>query len=470
MENLRSLQNENGVNPDAPQADDMEPLAMPPEFDVVRTNRTTMSASTKPAGLDKVLTKPKRPLSAYNIFFKHEREKLVSNEPAETNEPITLESLKVDPKRKTKKRRHRKSHGKIGFADLARTIAEKWKNLDAESRKVFEACAAKEKERYQKEITEWKAIKKTEAAADEAALRTQIAMNQEALGYSSRGGMNDGMGLGGRDLQDSRNFDSTGWSSRAMTDSGTMFGGPAQAPVESSSTGGVQDPRDYLKITQQVIDMARASLSLPLFANIGSGGASGGGMMDDSSMGLMGDYSSLRTGGNQSSSLYASSNGNMGSTGLSNGALLNVPYGNRGEAMASLDSDSRYQNHELMDAMENSVQRQMNQISQLRDELESRRFLNQPMQQYQGDFDSGGPPPQDDYSDLAGQSSIIQDQLRSLRNTQDHDLLLNSLRNSQDQGGLLSSLRNHVSRQADNEDLANMINNASSLRDHKWDM
>ena len=252
---------------------------MPPEFDMAAATRRTAASvpPNQPMGLNKMLTKPKRPLSAYNIFFKHEREKLVSNAP-ETNAPVTLESLKIDPTRKTKKRRHRKSHGKIGFADLARTIAEKWKTLDSESRKVFDECAAKEKERYQKEIAEWKARKKTEAAADEAAVKNQFAMNREALIYGSRSSMNDGMV--GRDRPSSRsNFDSSGWSSRAMTDNDTMFSGQSQRqePSSSSSMGAIQDPRDYLKITQQVIDMARASLSLPLFANIGSGQSGGGG-------------------------------------------------------------------------------------------------------------------------------------------------------------------------------------------------
>jgi len=429
MDNLSSLQGVSGFNPDG-QGEDMDPLPMPPNFDAAAANRAAAAASmsAKPMPYNNFLGKPKRPLSAYNIFFKHEREKLVSNAP---DTPVTLESLKVDPVRKPKKRRHRKSHGKIGFADLARTIAEKWKTLDAESRKVFEACASKEKERYQREIKEWKAYKKTEAAADEAAAKNQIAMSHADLLYGSRGMMDTG--LNNRDLADMRSLESSGWSSRAMNDGAAMMSNNQASSYQdqSSSMAGAQDPRDYLKITQQVIDMARASLSLPLFANLGRTG-----IMDDSTaMSLLGEQQqqqqpSFSMGGTQSSGMLRSNN--MEFAGLSNGALLNVPFGNNN--MSALDSDSFYQN-QLMQSLDSNIQGYLNQTTQqqLRDELETRAFLNQPMQYHQAELDSG---PQD-YSDY-GQSA-------------------------QDQG--LNALRNQVARQADSDELVNMIN-ASLKGDH----
>jgi hypothetical protein len=341
-----------------------------------------------------------------------------------------LESLKVDPVRKAKKRRHRKSHGKIGFADLAKTIAEKWKTLDAESRKVFEACAAKEKERYQREIKEWKAYKKSEQAADEAAVKHQIAMNNAEMLYNSR--MNESVAPNNRDLSDMRDRDSSGWSSRTMTNGGGGMSNSARAPApaedQSSFMAGVQDPRDYLKITQQVIDMARASLSLPLFANLGRDG-----MPNDSVMGLLGDQSSsLRASGNQASNFLRSND--MESARLSaNGALLNVPFGNN--YASALDSESLYQNQMMQSAMDSNIHGYLDQNSQqLRDELETRAFLNQPMQYHQAELDSG---PQN-YSDYG--------------------------QNSQDQQSLLLSLRNQASRQADGDELVNMIN--ASLKDH----
>jgi len=82
--------------------------------------------------------RPTRPLSAYNLFFQAERKNM-------------LEEL---PVRARGKPRH--SHGKIGFADLARKIAAKWKALTKEEREPFDEQAAVEKKRYAKEMKVWK--------------------------------------------------------------------------------------------------------------------------------------------------------------------------------------------------------------------------------------------------------------------------------------------------------------------------
>lgn len=81
----------------------------------------------KPSG------KPKRPLSAYNIFFKQEREKLV------------------------------KDGKKVGFANMAKLISKLWKSLDEEGRKEFVAAAEIEQKRYRAAVKEWKQQSKAEA-------------------------------------------------------------------------------------------------------------------------------------------------------------------------------------------------------------------------------------------------------------------------------------------------------------------
>jgi hypothetical protein len=69
--------------------------------------------------------KPKRPLSAYNLFFQQEKARVQKD-------------------------------GKYGFAALARKIAEKWKTLDKEDKSPYEAQAAIEKAKYVKEVDLWK--------------------------------------------------------------------------------------------------------------------------------------------------------------------------------------------------------------------------------------------------------------------------------------------------------------------------
>ncbi|KAL7559368.1 hypothetical protein ACA910_008244 [Epithemia clementina (nom. ined.)] len=93
---------------------------------------------------------PKAPLSAYNMYFQLERKRILDGTDI-LHLPITREDLHQIclGHKKTKARRvHRKSHGKIGFGDLARTIAGRWKKLDAPSLQVLRAQAAVEKKEF----------------------------------------------------------------------------------------------------------------------------------------------------------------------------------------------------------------------------------------------------------------------------------------------------------------------------------
>ena len=92
--------------------------------------------------------KPTRPLSAYNIFFKHQRTLMLGDDvPSQETEKL---KMKI----------HCKTHGKIGFAELAKDIAAKWKALDSETRKDYDQQAQKDKERYLKEVTVWEEERK----------------------------------------------------------------------------------------------------------------------------------------------------------------------------------------------------------------------------------------------------------------------------------------------------------------------
>lgn len=92
---------------------------------------------------DKKLGWPKRPLSAYNIFFKEYRLKLLG---------IDDQALPEQKKRTFPNKRRHKKHGLITFDDLAKTIASKWKSLKAYEKVRYEEKAKIYKQEYDNEM------------------------------------------------------------------------------------------------------------------------------------------------------------------------------------------------------------------------------------------------------------------------------------------------------------------------------
>jgi hypothetical protein len=144
-------------------------------------NDTTIAIiATKKRTWRKAEDKPKRPLSAYNLFFQLERERLVTGDAQKNVLLEDISAICVQHKKKKAKRKHRKTHGKIGFADLARTIASRWKSLKPPIKAMYDGCASIEKARYQKEVAVW--AKAQAAKAKEAAKETA---NQTSLGMAT---------------------------------------------------------------------------------------------------------------------------------------------------------------------------------------------------------------------------------------------------------------------------------------------
>jgi HMG (high mobility group) box len=74
---------------------------------------------------------------------------------AEDVKRIAIQRRELEQNPGRPKRKHRKSHGKISFAELARRIADKWKNLMPEAKDLLQERAAIEKTRYLRELEEW---------------------------------------------------------------------------------------------------------------------------------------------------------------------------------------------------------------------------------------------------------------------------------------------------------------------------
>ena len=89
--------------------------------------------------------KPKRPLSAYNIFFKEERTRI-------------LEALpEGDPKPENSggRKRKKRPHGKIGFESLAKVIGQRWQELTADQVDYYKKKAESDMLRYKSEMEKY---------------------------------------------------------------------------------------------------------------------------------------------------------------------------------------------------------------------------------------------------------------------------------------------------------------------------
>ena len=65
------------------------------------------------------------------------------------------------PSKRTKKRKHRKQHGKIGFLELSKTISKRWSQLDQvdpETKSFVQKIAKSEVAEYYKEMNEYKEL------------------------------------------------------------------------------------------------------------------------------------------------------------------------------------------------------------------------------------------------------------------------------------------------------------------------
>eukprot|EP00522_Entomoneis_paludosa_P007366 CAMPEP_0172455676 /NCGR_PEP_ID=MMETSP1065-20121228/12188_1 /TAXON_ID=265537 /ORGANISM="Amphiprora paludosa, Strain CCMP125" /LENGTH=559 /DNA_ID=CAMNT_0013208145 /DNA_START=163 /DNA_END=1842 /DNA_ORIENTATION=+ len=126
---------------------------------------------------------PRRPLSAYNLFFSEERERILKEisekegggeakeegkDQDEEQEGTKSDEDKDDKKEEKPKallrplipnqkqrRPHRKTHGKISFQQLARMVGERWKALPDDKRKYYQNLAQEDMKRQKEAMEEY---------------------------------------------------------------------------------------------------------------------------------------------------------------------------------------------------------------------------------------------------------------------------------------------------------------------------
>jgi HMG (high mobility group) box len=119
---------------------------------------------------------PVRPLTGYNFFFRFERDRILKDMGAakdNENKNGGLVPPNVDPfawilenkalfqdgllheqwnRNPAVKRIHSKSHGRISFQALTHEIAQRWRNVSDPVKRVFQEMAAKDFDRYAREM------------------------------------------------------------------------------------------------------------------------------------------------------------------------------------------------------------------------------------------------------------------------------------------------------------------------------
>ncbi|KAL3939144.1 MAG: hypothetical protein SGARI_001476 [Bacillariaceae sp.] len=119
--------------------------------------------------------KPKRPLSAYNIFFREERQRILDALPQE----ILKQDAKDESMRTSSGSRRRKQlsakeilHRKVDFHRLAKMVGRRWRELGPSEMEQYKSIANQDLQRYKKEMHAYKASMLIQEMGDQAAKQT----------------------------------------------------------------------------------------------------------------------------------------------------------------------------------------------------------------------------------------------------------------------------------------------------------
>jgi HMG (high mobility group) box len=158
LQNIRQLQQSPTIIANSSKITAEHATALP-----ISGNDSTCKEGSDSIGRDRKEQPPIRALSAYNFFFRYERERILNS--TEDGNDYDLDVSKKHQEAmlkshwnrdRTVKRRHRKSHGKISFAELSRKISQRWNDLPEHQKKFFNEVAARDWERYHHEIEQQK--------------------------------------------------------------------------------------------------------------------------------------------------------------------------------------------------------------------------------------------------------------------------------------------------------------------------
>jgi len=124
--------------------------------------------------------KPKRPLSAYNFFFKEEREKIIKIVLAEDPSAVKQDPDDDGFLDAETIGRLKKEGGKVSFEEMGKIIGQRWKNIDPDRLSKYAELASEDTERYKTEMQAYNG--RQEAKMRSEALKPPVSFAGSSVG------------------------------------------------------------------------------------------------------------------------------------------------------------------------------------------------------------------------------------------------------------------------------------------------
>jgi len=207
---------------------------------------------------------PRRPLSAYNLFFKAEREKLLAGIRGTKNDEDSTNASSPSGSSS-------KSKTGLGFANLAKTIAAKWKDLDAAERAPFEERAAVDKQRYDQAILEWRKNRKLqqqearEAAKDESSLLHSPSSQSNMMSMTSASSFDQTHSVSYQQEWYSQQQQQQSSGTLEDSDQTMLMMMQGTSPIDSQQHDVHDDVFSQIQAQQHQQQLTRSSMSHPTF-------------------------------------------------------------------------------------------------------------------------------------------------------------------------------------------------------------